>query len=66
MQTFDGCRTMKYIGRNKEVDNDNNNKCKFLEDYVKVDDLIKEMNRKYPEGRLVTEMIEKTSEMVVF
>ena len=39
---------------------------KFLEDYVKVDDLIKEMNRKYPEGRLVTEMIEKTSEMVVF
>jgi len=39
---------------------------KFLEDYVKVDDLIKEMNKKYPEGRLVTEIVEKTSEMVVF
>ena len=39
---------------------------KFLEDYVKVDDLIKEMNKQYPEGRLVTEIVEKTSEMVVF
>ena len=27
----------------------------FLKDYVKVDDLIVEMNKKYPEGRLVTE-----------
>jgi hypothetical protein len=39
---------------------------KFLEDYVKVDDLIKKMNKEYPEGRLVTEMIEKTADMVVF
>tara|TARA_R100001163_G_C5051888_1_gene188632 strand:- start:291 stop:887 length:597 start_codon:yes stop_codon:yes gene_type:complete len=39
---------------------------KFLEDYIKVDDLIKEMNEKYPEGRLVSEIVEKTEKMVVF
>tara|TARA_Y100000114_G_scaffold144658_1_gene153461 strand:+ start:2617 stop:3213 length:597 start_codon:yes stop_codon:yes gene_type:complete len=39
---------------------------KFLEDYVKVDDLIKEMNEKYPEGRLISEIVEKTEKMVVF
>jgi len=39
---------------------------KFLEDYVGVDDLIKQMNEQYPEGRLVSEIVEKTDEMVVF
>ena len=39
---------------------------KFLEDYVGVDDLIKQMNEQYPEGRLVSEIVEKTHEMVVF
>ena len=39
---------------------------KFLEDYVGVDDLIKQMNEQYPEGRLVSEIVEKTDKMVVF
>ena len=39
---------------------------KFLEDYVGVDDLIKQMNEQYPEGRLVSEIVEKTEKMVVF
>jgi hypothetical protein len=39
---------------------------KFLEDYVGVDDLIKQMNEQYPEGRLVSEIVEKTDQMVVF
>jgi len=39
---------------------------KFLEDYVGVDDLIKQMNEQYPEGKLVSEIVEKTDKMVVF
>ena len=39
---------------------------KFLEDYVGIDDLIKQMNEQYPEGRLVSEIVEKTDKMVVF
>jgi hypothetical protein len=39
---------------------------KFLEDYVGVDDLIKQMNEQYPDGRLVSEIVEKTEKMVVF
>jgi len=38
----------------------------FLKDYVKVDDLIVEMNKKYPEGRLVTEALEIGEDFVVF
>lgn len=38
----------------------------FLEDYVKVDDLIERMNKDYPEGRLVTEIIDLNDNFVVF
>tara|TARA_R100001163_G_scaffold65695_1_gene64058 strand:+ start:3349 stop:3951 length:603 start_codon:yes stop_codon:yes gene_type:complete len=38
----------------------------FLEDYVKVDDLIKRMNEEYPKGRLVTELVNQIDDLVVF
>jgi len=38
----------------------------FLEDYVKVDDLIKRMNEEYPDGRLVTELVNQIDDLVVF
>ena len=47
---------------NKSYPRSNN----FLKDYVKVDDLIVEMNKKYPEGRLVTEALEIGDDFVVF
>ena len=47
---------------NKSYPRSNN----FLKDYVKVDDLIVEMNKKYPEGRLVTEALEIGEDFVVF
>jgi len=37
-----------------------------LDNYVKVDELIKEMNEKYPEGRLVSEMLDSGVDYVVF
>ena len=37
-----------------------------LDNYVKVDELIKEMNEKYPEGRLVSEMLASGVDYVVF
>ena len=37
-----------------------------LKDYVKVDDLIKRMNEEYPEGRLVTELVNQIGDLVVF
>ena len=41
-------------------------KSSFLDNYVKVDDLIKQMNEKYPEGRLVSEVIDISNDHVVF
>jgi hypothetical protein len=41
-------------------------KSSFLDNYVKVDDLIKQMNEKYPEGRLVSEILDISDEHVVF
>jgi hypothetical protein len=41
-------------------------KSSFLDNYVKVDDLIKQMNEKYPEGRLVSEIIDISNDHVVF
>jgi hypothetical protein len=38
----------------------------FLEDYVKVDDLITRMNKEYPDGRLVTKMVDLNDKFVVF
>lgn len=38
----------------------------FLDDYKGVDDLIKEANEKYPEGRLVSEIIDISDTHVVF
>lgn len=37
-----------------------------LDNYVKVDELIKIMNEKYPDGRLVSEMLDSGSDYVVF
>ena len=37
-----------------------------LDNYVKVDELIKIMNEKYPDGRLVSEMLDGGSDYVVF
>ena len=37
-----------------------------LKDYVKVDDLIKRMNEEYPEGRLITELVNQIGDLVVF
>lgn len=41
-------------------------KSNFLENYVKVDDLIKQMNEKYPEGRLVSQIVDVSSDYVIF
>lgn len=41
-------------------------KSSFLDNYVKVDDLIKQMNEKYPEGRLVSKVIDISNDHVVF
>lgn len=46
--------------------NQNQKKNNFLDDYVGVDDLIKEANEKYPEGRLVTEILDVSDSHVVF
>jgi len=37
-----------------------------LDNYVKVDELIKIMNEKYPEGRLVSEILDSGADYVVF
>ena len=34
-----------------------------LKDYVKVDDLIKRMNEEYPEGRLITELVNQIGKL---
>jgi len=39
---------------------------KFLEDYVKVDALIEEMNEKYPKARLVTELETLSGDIAIF
>ena len=41
-------------------------KSSFLDNYVKVDDLIKQMNEKYPEGRLVSQIVDVSSDYVIF
>jgi len=41
-------------------------KSSFLDNYVKVDDLIKQMNEKYPDGRLVSEIVDISDNHVVF
>lgn len=38
----------------------------FLEDYVKVDDLIKRLNEEYPESRLVTNLESMVGDKVIF
>tara|TARA_R100000353_G_scaffold173183_1_gene139235 strand:- start:59 stop:715 length:657 start_codon:yes stop_codon:yes gene_type:complete len=38
----------------------------FLEDYVKVDDLIKRLNEEYPESRLITELETMVGDKVIF
>ena len=50
---------MSYTNQNQKRNN-------FLDDYVGVDDLIKEANEKYPEGRLVTEILDVSDSHVVF
>ena len=37
-----------------------------LKDYVKVDDLILRMNKDYPKGRLITELVTQIGDLVVF
>ena len=37
-----------------------------LKDYVKVDDLILRMNKEYPKGRLITELVNQIGDLVVF
>jgi len=39
---------------------------KFLEDYVKVNELIDEMNQKYPKARLVTELESLSGDIAIF
>ena len=38
----------------------------FLEDYVKVDDLIKRLNEEYPESRLITKLETMVGDKVIF
>lgn len=42
------------------------NSPKFLDDYVGVDELIEQMNEKYPTGHLVTEVLDMSDTHVVF
>ena len=39
---------------------------KFLEDYVTVDELIIKMNKKYPECRLISELVRYGDDWVIF
>ena len=39
---------------------------KFLEDYIKVDDLIKKLNKDNPSARLVTELETMVGDIVIF
>ena len=42
------------------------NSPKFLDDYVGVDELIEQMNEKYPTGHLITEVLDMSDTHVVF
>ena len=46
--------------------NQNQKKSSFLDDYVGVDELIEQMNEKYPEGVLKSEIIDISDSYVVF
>ena len=41
-------------------------KASYLDDYVNVDELVERMNKEYPNGRLITEIVSQIGDLVVF